>query len=718
MELKKKPITLESPYGNITIKRNEHGTPEVYAENEQALYYGQGFIHINDRQLQAYMLKIIFSGRAAEFLNPGLKEVDEYIRSFPFLPDPDRELKKLSKRADENLKAYCAGCNSWFRLNKPRWEWKLVGFKPDLWEPADVLRIVNAFGFVGLTDLHVTAKKLIIQLIRNGVEEKKIKSLFPGISGKIDYELVKSIKTGPELVPPQIKWLVPSFSASNNWTVSPGRANGAAIFANDPHLQIDRLPAIWQEVVLDLKGRRFRGFNVPGIPGPVTGRTDDLAWGPTYSCMDMLEYRIEEIKGGKYRRGEKWLPLEKRTEEISVKKKKPVLKDYWETDHGLVEGYNENNQTDGFYLCLHYSAAENTGAAEMNSIFDMYDCGSVKEGREKFMQMESPSFNWVFTDKFGNIGYQMSGRAIDRGKESDGLVPLPAWNRKPVSWLKSSQNPSFFNPKEGLIVTANEDMSRFSKQIVQTIPMAPYRAERITDLLKKKKTLSVSDMQKIQLDLYSIQAEKFINQAKPYLEGMENGNYLTEWDFCYDAGSVGAVYFERYYRRLMELVFCTKQMGSDVFEYLWKETDVFNFLFGFFDQVLLQNETPWFTADEKADYIKTALKDSLAAKPRKMKQIRKIIMKHIFFGGVLPSFMGFDHGPVCFGGSRATVNQGQFFRKAGMDTSFCPSFRLVADMNDNAVYTNYVGGVTDRRFSKYYLSDLENYLKGLYRKTL
>ncbi|MBN1646973.1 MAG: penicillin acylase family protein, partial [Spirochaetales bacterium] len=263
MQLKKKPFTLESPYGNITLKRNEHGTPEVYAENEKALYYGQGFIHINDRQLQAYMLKIIFSGRAAEFLDPGLIGVDEYIRSFPFLPDPERELGKLSKRADENLKAYCTGCNSWFRLNKPRWEWKLVGFRPDLWEPADVLRIVNAFGFVGLTDLHVTPKKLIIQLIRNGVEEKKIKSLFPGISGKIDYELIKKIKMGPELVPPQVKWLVPSFSASNNWSVSPGRTDGAAIFANDPHLQIDRLPAIWQEVVLDLKGRRFRGFNVP-----------------------------------------------------------------------------------------------------------------------------------------------------------------------------------------------------------------------------------------------------------------------------------------------------------------------------------------------------------------------------------------------------------------------------------------------------------------------
>lgn len=717
MELKKTPLFLESRYGNVSLKRNIHGTPEIYAENEAALYFGEGFVHMNDRQLQAYMLKIIFSGRTAEQLNPSLISVDEYIRSFPFCPDPEKELGKLNPRARDNLQAFCDGCNAWFEQNRPRWEWKLVGFKPDRWQPADVLTIVNAFGFVGLTDLHLTAKKLVIQFVQNGISEDKIKSLFPGLKGKIDYELISKLKIGRNFVPQQIRWLAPSFIASNNWVVGPRKADGKALFANDPHLQIDRLPAIWQEIVLDLSGKRFLGFCVPGIPGPIAGRTADLAWGPTYSVMDMLEYRIEEIKDGSYRRGEEWIPLIKRTEEIRVKKKSPHIKHYWETDHGLLEGYNVHGQANGFYLCLHYSAAKNTGAAELSAIFELFHCKTVKQGMEKFRRMESPSFNWLLADREGNIGYQMSGRAINRGEESDGFIPLPGWDRKPVNWLSAEHLPRVWNPEEGIIVTANEDITRFSSHRVQTIPMASYRADRITALLKDKENLDLEDMKRIQLDLYSLQAKLFMQQAMAYLEKLENGRYLAEWDFRYDAESVGAVYFERYYRKLLELVFCGKQIGSEVFDYLWNETNVFNFLFGFFDNVLLQEETPWFTRQEKAEHIQSALGYSLSAGPVKMKDDRRVMLKHIFFGNILPSFLGFDHGPIFFGGSRSTVNQGQFFRNVGMDTSFCPSFRLVADMQDDVIRTNYIGGVSDRRFSSLYLSDIENYLSGVYRET-
>ncbi len=716
MEFKNEPMRIESPYGGIVLERDAHGIPEVSAETEPALYYGQGFSQMNDRQLQAYMLKIIFSGRAAEFLNPGLTGVDAYIRSFPFLPEPERELSRLKPQAKENLQAFCDGCNAWFAGNKARWEWKLVGYAPDAWKPEDVLRIVNGFGYVGLMDLNVAAKKFAVQLIRNGVSEAEIRSLFPIIRGRIDVETIKKLKTAPLIVPDEIKWLLPVFSASNNWAVSPRKAGGTALFANDPHLQIDRLPAIWQEMILNLAGRRFKGFTVPGIPGPVTGRTQDLAWGPTASMMDMLEYRIEEIKDGRYRRGDAWLPLRRRTEEIKVKGKPSLNLDYWETEHGLVEGYGEHGRSDGYYLCLHYSAANNAGAAEISSIFEMFHCASVKEGMEKFRTFDSTSFNWVLADRSGHIGYQMSGRAIRRDGGDDGLVPRSAWDREAVPWLVKDDLPKAYDPGEGYIVTANDDMSKYGGHPVQTIPMAAYRADRIASLLQSKDALSVEDMKTIQLDLYSIQAEKFVAQARPYLETMKNGRYLLEWDFRYDADSIGAVYFERYYRNLLESVFGRKRMGKAAFDYLWNESNIFVFLFGAFDRVLLEEENPWFTKEEKAECIVSSLEEALSEKPKRLKDVRKIMMRHVLFGKVLPAFVGFDRGPFFFGGSRATVNQGQFFRNAGMDSSFCPSFRLVADMGDDSVHTAFIGGASDRRFSRYYANDIENYLSGAYRK--
>jgi len=68
-------------------------------------------------------------------------------------------------------------------------------------------------------------------------------------------------------------------------------------------------------------------------------------------------------------------------------------------------------------------------------------------------------------------------------------------------------------------------------------------------------------------------------------------------------------------------------------------------------------------------------------------------------------------------GGRATVHQGQIYNNAGRKTSFAPSFRLVTDMAENVLYTNFIGGVSDRRFSKLYNNDFLNWKNGVFRRT-
>jgi penicillin amidase len=84
------------------------------------------------------------------------------------------------------------------------------------------------------------------------------------------------------------------------------------------------------------------------------------------------------------------------------------------------------------------------------------------------------------------------------------------------------------------------------------------------------------------------------------------------------------------------------------------------------------------------------------------------MFKHLLFGGKLPSFLGFDYGPVELMGCRATVPQGQIFKNAGRTTTFSPSYRFIADMNDKKLHTTLAGGPSDRRFSRLYLCDIKN----------
>jgi penicillin amidase len=67
-------------------------------------------------------------------------------------------------------------------------------------------------------------------------------------------------------------------------------------------------------------------------------------------------------------------------------------------------------------------------------------------------------------------------------------------------------------------------------------------------------------------------------------------------------------------------------------------------------------------------------------------------------------------------GGRATIHQGQIYRSGNRTTTFVPSFRLVSDLAEDACYTNMAGGPSDRRFSKWYCSDVKRWLAGKYKK--
>jgi penicillin amidase len=55
------------------------------------------------------------------------------------------------------------------------------------------------------------------------------------------------------------------------------------------------------------------------------------------------------------------------------------------------------------------------------------------------------------------------------------------------------------------------------------------------------------------------------------------------------------------------------------------------------------------------------------------------------------------------------------YRTGNRSTTFVPSFRLVTDMATDECHTNLQGGPSDRRFSRWYCSDLENWRSGRYK---
>lgn len=716
-------VRLKGVKGDVTIRRiGESGTPRITAKKEIDLAYGLGYMHGHDRQVQLWLMKLIGWGRASEALEGSeeLIAVDKYMRWIDMGGDAKEEVKKLNPDEKKYIEAYCKGVNAAVSETKRPLEFKMVGYKPDPWTPEDIILLGRIIGFIGLTQSQGGVEKLIIEMIQKGIPIPKIKELFTNLTDKPTKEyidIVKKVKIDTPTIPPNVKWFsaVPSFHASNNWAVSPEKtASGKPIIAGDPHLESNRLPSIWYEAEMVADDVVMMGATLPGTPFLGVGRCKDIGWAVTFAFMDVVDYFIEEVKGGKYRRGNKWLDFNVREEIIKPKKGKPVVVKYYESDAGVLEGVPDE---DGYYLSYAWSARKGCMAESLNNLLKVTKAKSVSEAMKLFSNMYFATFNWVSADTKGNIGYQMSGCFPKKAAGTSGLLPYLAWDKKQL-WgkpISPKKFPSQYNPKEGFIATANEDASHLGEVKVQNMPMGSYRRDRIAQILKKGKGLTVDDIKKMHYDTYSTQAERFMKVIGPLLPDTKNGRILRQWDMCYDADSLGATLFERVYEELIKIVFGENGLGVDVVKYALTETGLFNDFYGFFDEILLKNKSKWFGESSRDEIYKKAIERGLGKKAVRYGKVHSIMMTNLFFGGKLPKFLGFDHGPIELIGGRATIPQGQIFREAGRDTTFMPSYRMVSDMAEDTLHTNYPGGASGRRSSKYYKSDVEAYLTGKYK---
>ncbi len=719
MKLKNNKITLDGRDGKVTIQRNRFGIPEISAQSLTDLEYGLGWVHASDRQLQVLLTRILLQGRAAECLknDAALIEIDKYMRRMNFLPDPEEEVEKLEDDIKMQIASYVEGFNHYLSENKPVYELRLMGYNPEPWEIKDSLLIAKIIGFIGLADAQGNMEKLLIQMIQNDVEEAKLRELFPYLTEEIDYDLIKKISLDPPLIPEAVTWLdkLLRFSASNNWAVS-GRLteSGKPILCGDPHLEVNRLPSVWQEIVMILPDNKLMGASLPGLPGLIIGRTNDIAWSATYSFMDMLDYRIEQCRDGKYKRKDGWKDFTIRKEIIKVKKGDPIEIDVYENEHGLLEG---NPQKEGYYLVLSWSAKDGCGANDCNGILKLPRVKTVGEAMNRFKMLDAVSMNWAVADREGSIGYQMSGRLFNRPQGVSGMLALPGWEMKYDNdgYVDKDKLPSLYNPEDGIVVTTNQDLNYLGEADPINLPMGTYRAERIRDLLLGGEKLNVESMKKIHFDLYSLQAERLMVTIRPLLPDTENGKILKKWDMRYDTDSRGAMLFESVYRALVKGVFGDHGLGRDVVDYILKETSLFNDYYANLDNIFLRETSAWFDGKEKGEIFKEAIDEGLAVAAERYGEDRKILFSHLLFGGQIPSFVGYDYGPIELPGSCATIPQGQIFKSAGRVTTFCPSYRFIADMASEGIHTTIAGGPTDRRFSRWYTSDIENWRHGVYK---
>ena len=702
---------------SIVIERNAEGVPKVIVKNETDLYFGMGYCHAMDRGIQMMLMRILGQGRGSEYLDNSddMLEIDKFFRQMDWSNNINGEIAKFSVSEMEKLKAYCDGVNLHFSKSKP-WELNLLlGYKKFNWQIEDTILMSRMAGFLTLAQSQGEIERLFIEMVQKGATKEMLNELFPNILDNYNEEIVKKIKLIDKIVPDAVKWnsIINPMMASNNWAISGKKTKSkSAILSNDPHLEINRLPPVWYEISFELGETTAYSATMPGISSLLIGRNKDLAWGVTYTFMDAIDSWVEDCKDGKYLKDSKWHSFIERKEIIKRKNKADVELTYFENEHGVLEG---NPFEEGYYLTTLWSGRFG-GARSLKGGLKLWNATDVKQGMMCLGELEM-SFNWVLADIQGNIGYQMSGLLPKRRKENSGFVPLIGWDSE-NDWrgfYDLEDLPKAYNPKEEIFVTANENLSQYGKVNPHTIAMGSYRSDRIKKLLMEKDDFTVDDIKKMHYDVYSNQAEVFMELINTLLPQNENGNILKNWDYCYDINSKGAYLFEQIYRALYSEVF-GEILGKDVNEFLQNETGIFVDFYENFDTILLAEESVWFGKKSKTEIYQNAIKLGLKDSAQKWGEVNNFELSNMLLGGKLPKFLGFDKGPFPMPGGRATIHQGQVYKSNGRKTTFAPSYRMITDMSEASVYTNISGGVSDRRFSKYYANDFKNWQSGKYKK--
>lgn len=702
----------------LRIYRDTHGIPHIEAADQQELYRGLGKVHAADRGMQMILMRIIGQGRVSECLDSSEEslQIDIFFRRQRWYDVDSGFFDDLSETELSIMDAYCSGVNEVLEKKLP-WELRLLRYTYEPWTRGDIIQISRMISYLTLTQSQDETEKLLVEMVKNGVEKQKLQEIFPGLLDELDIELIKKVTLPEPIIPPDLLWnlALPRMMASNNWVIAGSRtSSGRAILANDPHLEVNRLPNVWCEAVGKVEERYIMGATMPGICGFIIGRSPDLSWGATYAFTDSIDSWIEECRDGMYRSGDNWKSFGIRQETIRRKGKQSTEIIFYENDHGVLEG---DPNKPGFYRATRWAAAE-SGKPSISVILKIWDAESVSEGMDLLGRMEG-YWSWVLADGKGNIGFQMSGLVPKRREGANGFVPLPGWKEE-NNWQGFHDHkdlPRVLNPEKGYFATANQNLNAYGIVKPITMPMGSYRAERIAQLLEREEKFTADDVFKMHFDLYSLQAERFMKIAGPLLPDSPQGRILKNWDLCYYADSEGAYLFELFYKGLLLEIFGKNGFGEQIANFLSDETGLFVDFYQNFDTIMLSESSSWFGGRSRDDIYRKVLEETLQHQhqPQPLHRKRQIVLKNILFDGKLPRFLGFDAGPLTLIGSAATIHQGQIYRSANRTTTFAPSYRFVTDFNREECYTNLAGGPSDRRFSKWYTSDLRNWQQGIYK---
>lgn len=728
--------------GKASVYFDDRLVPHVFAENDDDLYFVQGYLHAKFRLWQMEFQTHAAAGRLSSILGVGPDSAflnhDRMLRRMGMVYGAQNSLASIE--ADQQSKsacdAYTAGVNSYIDQLDNRdlpVEYRLLNYTPEHWSNLKTCLFLMYMRY----DLTGGEDDIELTNMRSVFNRYTLDKLFPITQDSLDPIVPFSTVFDSAEVKLRIPSSVDSLyygskdsaqvyvnkpdpdNGSNNWAVNGNKtASGRPILCNDPHLGVN-LPSLWYEMQLTSPSHNVYGVSFPGAPSIVIGFNDSIAWGVTNAQRDVKDYYTIDFDDPshanyKFNGGSK--KTEFKIEEYLVKGGPAFYDTVAYTVFGPVmydEHYNGRGRTAGQSLAVKWKAHESGN--ELKALMGLNAARNYNQYITAISNFHCPGQNFVFASKSNEIAIWQQGDFPAKWlHQGDYIMP---GNDTSYSWqgnIPMRENPHVLNPEYGFVSSANQLPTDTTYPYYLSGHFDMYRGKMINRFLERMNRITPVDMQRLQNENENLFAESILplmlrNILRSSLTDSEQGylQAVEAWNFRNDPDEKGPTIFQNWFDELEKAVWLDElntaprpwKLPSD---YTLVEALLRDSAFSFIDNISTpEQETLQQVITDAFKRAMPAIADADKGGKLAWSKYKDSGVRHLLR---LEPFSRFH---LRTGGGDNVINATKQFH--------APSWRMIVELTDDVqAYGIYPGGQSGNPGSKFYDNFVDDWAAGKY----
>ena len=737
-------LTFPSLKNRVDVYFDDRLVPHVFGEEEEDVYFVQGYLHAKFRLWQMEFQTHAAAGRLTELLGPGPDSAylnnDRNMRRVGMVYGAERSLVAMEKDVNTKIQmdAYTAGVNSYITTvtsSSLPLEYRLLNYLPEKWtnlKTALFLKFMSHDLTGYETDIEYTNAKAFFS-------REDYNKLYPVFEDSMQPIVAKGTPFPEATVFPVVPLNADSLyftwkdtaaivatkpdkdNGSNNWVVGGTKTkSGRPILCNDPHLGLN-LPSLWYEMQITTASYSTYGVSFPGAPSIIIGFNDSISWGVTNAARDVRDYyqiKFKDDTRSQYWFNNQWKKAEQRVETYVMKDKSLFSDTVAYTVFGPVM-YDKTFSGRG--RAVHADLAVKWRAHDASNELQTFNALNKAKNYNDYVEAIStfscPGQNFAFASKEGDIAIWQQGLFPAKWKgQGDFIMPGTDSSYLWQADIPQNENPHVLDPLSGYVTSANQHAADSAYPYYTGGHYDLYRAIAINRHLSGDTPFDIPGMQRLQMNNENVFAETAVPVLLMYLDetmlNAEEKKYLLiikNWNLKNDENESGTIVFTTWIEKLEQLIW---------YDELSRQAAPFSLPESYTLIEALKKDASFSFIDNINTPVKETLQEVMTAAFKKSIPVFKAAETSGVFSWNKFKDAGIRHLLRMAPLSRFHLNTGGGENVINATKQFHgPSWRMVVELTDTTqAYGIYPGGQSGNPGSKYYDSFVDDWAGGVYYK--